>query len=262
MVTRPAVDRFRPGIIACESSSVNFRGQLPTLPRNTATGMPGASTDLATMKSVSPAVALAAKPAANVTSPVTATPDPTAGDPAAEADADDFASPANEGSCFARAFAASAGRPRNSNDLASSSQSSGVPPPLASLASKAEMALSMEPAAGFGAAPSAPSGVVAGPVASPNTFAAVPKAPALPDVAAPAVAAGGDGLSATSERTSQLCDAKNAATTTIATTDPCQGAGGNDAKPGMLRSNGDSTTRRASVVSTPAKNQNNGINIP
>src|SRR5580692_6128237 len=99
MVTRPAVDRFRPGIIACESSSVNLRGQLPTLPRNTATGMPGASTDLATMKSVSPAVALAAKPAANVTSPVTATPDPTAGDPAAGADAeaagvdtDDFAS--------------------------------------------------------------------------------------------------------------------------------------------------------------------------
>src|ERR1700724_3564420 len=76
MVTRPALDRFRPGIIACESSSVNLRGQLPTLPRNTATGMPGASTDLATMKSVSPAVALAAKLAANVTSPVTATADP------------------------------------------------------------------------------------------------------------------------------------------------------------------------------------------
>src|SRR5882762_5387465 len=120
MVTRRALDRFRPGIIACESSSVNFRGQLPTLPRNTATGMPGASTDLATMKSVSPAVALAAKPAANVTSPVTATPGPAAGDPAtagpaAEADADDFESLANEGSCLARAFAASAGRPRNSN---------------------------------------------------------------------------------------------------------------------------------------------------
>src|SRR6267154_3373401 len=130
MVTRPAVDRFRPGIIACESSSVNLRGQLPTLPRNTATGMPGASTDLATMKSVSPAVALAAKPAANVTSPVTATPDPTAADPAAAgaeaeavgAEADDFESPANDGNCFARAFAASAGRPRNSNDFASSSQ--------------------------------------------------------------------------------------------------------------------------------------------
>src|SRR6266702_8162982 len=101
MVTRPALDRFRPGIIACESSSVNLRGQLPTLLRNTATGIPGASTDLATMKSVSPAVALPAKPAANVTSPVTATPAPAAGDPggdpaagdpaaAAAADADDF----------------------------------------------------------------------------------------------------------------------------------------------------------------------------
>src|SRR6202023_891742 len=108
MVTRPALDRFRPGIIACESSSVNLRGQLPTLPRNTATGMPGASTDLATMKSVSPAVALAAKPAANVTSPETATADPAAGgapavgDPAVGADADALESPANEGNCFAR----------------------------------------------------------------------------------------------------------------------------------------------------------------
>src|ERR1700730_1392765 len=117
MVTRPALDRFRPGIMACESSSLNFRGQLPTLPRNTATGMPGASTDLATMKSVSPAVALAVKPAANVTSPVTATRAPpgsgapAVGGPAFGADADDLESPANEGSCFARAFAASAGRP-------------------------------------------------------------------------------------------------------------------------------------------------------
>src|SRR5216684_4181510 len=192
MVTRPALDRFRPGIIACESSSVNLRGQLPTLPRNTATGMPGASTDLATMKSVSPAVALAAKPAANVTSPVTATPDPTAADPAAAgaeaagaeaagAEADDFESPANDGNCFARAFAASAGRPRNSNDFASSSQSSGVPPPFASRASRAAMALSIEPAPGFCVGLAAPPGPAAGPVASPNTFAAVPKAPALPE---------------------------------------------------------------------------------
>src|ERR1700692_4612279 len=128
MVTRPAVDRFRPGIIACESSSVNLSGQLPTLPRNTATGMPGESTDLATMKSVSPEVALPVKPAASVTSPLTAIPDPAAGDPAAgdgapgdpaaAAGAADFASPATAGSCFARAFAASAGRPRNSNDFA------------------------------------------------------------------------------------------------------------------------------------------------
>src|ERR1700733_4754842 len=113
MVTRPAFDRFRPGIIACESSSVNLSGPLPTLPRNTATGMPGASTDFATMKSVSPEFALPAKPAASVTSPLTATPDPAAGEPAAgdpaagdpaAAAAADFGSPGNAGSCFARAF--------------------------------------------------------------------------------------------------------------------------------------------------------------
>src|SRR6266481_6106946 len=259
MVTRPALDRFFPGIIAWESSSVNLRGHLPTLPRNTATGIPGASTDLATMKSVSPAVALPAKPAANVTSPLTATPDPAAGDDAVE-----FAPPANAGSCLARALAASAGRPRNSKDLASSSQSSGVPPPLASRASNAAMALSIEPAPGFGVPFAAPPGLaagplVAGPVASPNTFAAVPKAPALPD-GAPAV--GGEGLSATSGRTSQPCDVKNAATITIATTDPCQGAAGSDAKRGRRRSHGEITTSRASVVSTPAKNQNKAINVP
>src|SRR5882724_7277819 len=166
MVTRPALDRLRPGIIACESSSVNFRGQLPTLLRNTATGMPGASTDLATMKSVSPAVVLAAKPAASVTSPVTARPGPAAGDPAtadpaAAAGADGFEYPASAGSCLARAFAASAGRPRNSNDLASSSQSSGVPPPLASRASSAAMALSIELAPGFEVGPAPPSGLAA-----------------------------------------------------------------------------------------------------
>src|SRR6266481_4864443 len=257
MVTRPALDRFFPGIIAWESSSVNLRGHLPTLPRNTATGIPGASTDLATMKSVSPAVALPAKPAANVTSPLTATPDPAAGDDAVE-----FAPPANAGSCLARALAASAGRPRNSKDLASSSQSSGVPPPLASRASNAAMALSIEPAPGFGVGLAAPPGPAAGPVASPNTFAAVPKAPALPEGAPAAVAGGGEGLSATSGRTSQPYDANSAATITIATTDPCQGAAGSDAKAGRERSQGDSTTRRASVVSTPAMNQNNGINNP
>src|SRR6202049_5032963 len=126
------------------------------------------------MKSVSPAVALAAKPAANVTSPVTATPDPVAGDPTAEADAeaaeahaDDFEAPANEGSCFARAFAASARGAGNSNDFSSSSRSSAVPPPLRSPASKAAMALSIEPAPGFWAGPVAPSELAAGPVASP-----------------------------------------------------------------------------------------------
>src|ERR1700692_3457234 len=78
MVTRPAVERLRPGIIDCESSSVNFNGQLPTLPRSTATGMPGASTDFATMKSVSPAVAFALSAGARLPSPLTAVPEPPA----------------------------------------------------------------------------------------------------------------------------------------------------------------------------------------
>src|SRR5258708_12335629 len=51
---------------------------------------------------------------------------------------------------------ASAGRPRNSNDFASSSQSSAEPPPLARRDSKLVTALSIELAAGFGGPLSAP----------------------------------------------------------------------------------------------------------
>src|SRR5882757_11455171 len=89
MVTRPALERLRPGSIDCESSRVNLTGQEPTLPRNTATGAPGESTDLATMNSVAPAAALAAKPAASDTSPLTTVPEPAApgdaGEPAGAA---------------------------------------------------------------------------------------------------------------------------------------------------------------------------------
>ncbi len=61
IVTRPALERLRPGSIDWESSSVNFNGQMPTLPRNTATGGPGESTDLATMNSVAPAARFGAQ---------------------------------------------------------------------------------------------------------------------------------------------------------------------------------------------------------
>src|SRR5216684_3330380 len=153
MVTRPALERFLPGSIDCESSSVNLTGQEPTLPRNTATGAPGESMDLATMNSVAPAAALAVNPAANDTSPLTAVPEPAA---AEEAGAEPTGAGAGMaavsvstgkgGSCRARALLASAGRPRNSYDFASNSQSSALPPPLARRPSKAAIAFPMEPA--------------------------------------------------------------------------------------------------------------------
>src|SRR5882762_6140777 len=153
MVTRPALERLRPGSIDCESSKVNLTGQEPTLPRNTATGAPGESTDLATMNSVAPAAALAAKPAASDTSPLTAVPEPTApgdgaaGEPAGAARTAALSvSGGKGGSCRARALAASAGRPRNSYDFASNSQSSALPPPLARRPSRAAIAFPMEPA--------------------------------------------------------------------------------------------------------------------
>src|SRR5580692_6935263 len=136
IVTRPAFDRFRPGNIDCESSNVNFKGQLPTLPRSTATGTPGASTDLATMNSVSPAAALACKAGANMISPLTAVPEAAGaaaaigagdamGDAMGAADAigaaagpDASESVGTGGNLCARACAASAGRPKNSNDFA------------------------------------------------------------------------------------------------------------------------------------------------
>src|SRR6266403_1328762 len=156
MVTRPALERFRPGSIDRESSKVNLTGQLPTLPRNTATGTPGESTDLATMNSVAPAGALARKPAASDTSELIAVPE------AATAAAGWLAgvSPAScgkGGNCRARALRASSGRPKNSYDLASSSQSSALPPPLArrplseAIALPMDPAPPMDPAAAFGA---------------------------------------------------------------------------------------------------------------
>src|ERR1700719_2244021 len=57
----------------------------------------------------------------------------------------------SEGSCRERALAASPGRPINSYDFASNSQSAGVPPPLARRVCSAATALSMEPAADLGA---------------------------------------------------------------------------------------------------------------
>src|SRR5206468_651274 len=145
---------------------------------------------------VSPGAALAAKPAANETSPLTAA--------GAGEDGADAAAP-KAGSCLARAFAASAGRPTNSNDLASNSQSAGVPPPFASRASSEGMARSMVAAAGFELGPAVSPEPADGPVASPNTFAALPKAPpegVLPVVAVLAgfavLAEGGEGRSAMS----------------------------------------------------------------
>jgi hypothetical protein len=52
---------------------------------------------------------------------------------------------------------------------------------------------------------------------------------------------------------------KVAATMTNAATDASQGNAGSAAKRGILRSNGSSKMTPASVVSIPAKNQNNGI---
>src|ERR1700733_1736948 len=196
IVTRPALDKFRPGSMDCESSNVNFNGQLPTLPRSTATGTPGASTDLATMNSVSPAGAVACKAGASMISPLTAVPEAAGAAAAigageamgaaaigpADVGADASESAGNGGNLCARACAASAGRPKNSNDFASNSQSPSVPPLLASRDSRLAMALPIEPAEGFGAAPPAapaspdvPASPDA-PVALANTLAASPNA--------------------------------------------------------------------------------------
>src|ERR1700676_53818 len=207
MVTRPAFDRFRPGNIDCESSKVNFNGQLPTLPRNTAAGAPGASTDLATMNRVSPAAALAFKAGAKVISPLTAVPD-AAGAVVGAADAMGAGesigageSAGTGGNLCARALAASAGCPRNSNDFASNSQSPSVPPPLASRDSRLAMALPIEPAADFGAGADAL-------VASANTLVASPNALELSETLAAAAA----DRPAESPLASQWCNPNVAAT--------------------------------------------------
>src|SRR6202051_4183483 len=257
MVTRPALDRFRPGNIDCESSKVNFNGQLPTLARNTATGAPGASTDLATMNKVSPAAALAFKAGAKVISPLTAVPD-AAGAVAGVADAmgagDSIGageSAGTGGNLCARALAASAGCPRNSNDFASNSQSPSVPPPLASRDSKLAMALPIEPAADFGAGADAF-------VASAKTLVASLNALAdSSETLVPAAAVGG----AEAPLPSQWCNPNVAATISIAAADACHGRAGSVSKRGILRSRGSNTTKAARVVREPARNQNNGITI-
>src|ERR1700722_5701484 len=265
IVTRPAVDRFRPGSIDCESSNVNFKGQLPTLPRSTATGTPGASTDLATMKSVSPAAALAFKAGANMISPLTAVPAAAigAGDAMGAADAIGAGTIGNDasdsvgtgGNLCARACAASAGRPKNSNDLASNSQSPSVPPLLASRDSRLAMALFIEPAAGLGAAPPDTPASPDAPVALANTLAASPNA--LAEFALGA--AGGADCAAICGLSSQWCPPNVAATIRIAPNEACHGSAGSAAKRGKRRNRGSIRMSAASVVREPAKNQNNGI---
>ena len=82
-VTCARLDRLRPGSIDWLSSNVNLSGQLPTVVRITATGGPGASTDLATMKRVAPAAALARSAGAIETSPLTLAAPPLAAPAAA-----------------------------------------------------------------------------------------------------------------------------------------------------------------------------------
>ncbi|MHB8723275.1 MAG: hypothetical protein ACYDAH_18055 [Steroidobacteraceae bacterium] len=111
------------------------------------------------------------------------------------------------------------------------------------------MALFIEPAAGFGAAPPD------APVALANTLAASPNAPAefaagATDVADCVVSRG---------LSSQWCTPKVAATIRIAANEACHGSAGSAAKRGNLRKRGSTITSAASVVREPAKNQNNGI---
>src|ERR1700694_1175959 len=101
------------------------------------------------MNSVAPAAALALKPAASEISPLTAVPEAAAA--AAGGVAVSPVSDGKGGSFRVRALLASPGRPRNSYDFASSSQSSALPPPLARRASREAIALPMDPAAAFGA---------------------------------------------------------------------------------------------------------------
>src|ERR1700722_416875 len=276
IVTRPALDRFRPGSIDCESSNVNFKGQLPTLPRSTATGTPGASTDLVTMNSVSPAAALAFKAGASMISPLTAVPEAAgaaavgaavaigAADAMGAADAigagaigaDASESVGTGGNLCARACAASAGRPKNSNDFASNSQSPSDPPLLASRDSRLAMALFIEPAAEFDAAPPDTPASPDAPVALANTLAASPNA--LAEFAAGA--AEGADCAVSGGLSSQRCTPNVAATPRIAANEACHGRAGSAAKRGNLRSRGSTRMSAASVVREPAKNQNNGIN--
>ena len=83
---------------------------------------------------------------------------------------------ARGGNLCARACAASAGRPKNSKDFASNSQSPSDPPLLASRDSRLAMALFIEPAEDLGAAPPDAPASPDAPVAFANTLAASPNA--------------------------------------------------------------------------------------
>ncbi|HEY4970412.1 MAG TPA: hypothetical protein VII35_10930 [Steroidobacteraceae bacterium] len=120
------------------------------------------------------------------------------------------------------------------------------------------MALFIEPAADFGAAlPDEPVAPPAAPLALANTLVASLNALAefLEAVVAAEVADVDCGPA------SPWCNAKVATTARIAPTDACHGRTGRVAKRGILRSRGSITTRAASVVREPAKNQNNGMEI-
>src|SRR5450631_2425655 len=257
MVTRPALDRLRPGIIDCESSSLNLSGQSPTVPRNTATGAPGESTDLATMNSVAPAAALERKAGASETSPLTAAPAGAtvlggAAMPAAAALASGTAAGALEssgsgGSCRARALLASSARPKNSNDLASNSQSSALPPPLASRASSEAMAAFIDPALEGGAEPAL--AAVPAEAVELALFDIITASLNPLDAAIPADPA--SGLACPSQR----CRPTTASSMTPAPTAACPKFFGSAARRGFLRSHGNSMITQASVINMPARNQ-------
>ena len=91
-------------------------------------------------------------------------------------------------------------------------------------------------------------------VARSNTCTALPNAPGA-NVAAIAGPPG----EAVAVRSSQ-CEAPNtAATRMAATADACQGRRGKDSRRGNLRSHGNAMISAATVVTTPARNQNNAM---
>ena len=106
------------------------------------------------------------------------------------------------------------------------------------------MALFMEPAAGFGAAPPDAPASPDAPVALANTLAASPNALAefamgAADAAERAVIRG---------LSSQWCTPNVAATTRIAANEACHGSAGSVARRGNLRNRGSSRMSAASVV--------------
>ncbi len=163
---------------------------------------------------------------------------------------------ARGGNLCARACAASAGRPKNSKDFASNSQSPSDPPLLASRDSRLAMALFIEPAEDLGAAPPDAPASPDAPVAFANTLAASPNALAEFPLGAADVA----DCAVTGGLSSQWCTPNVAATMRIAASEACHGSAGSAAKRGNRRSRGSTRTSAASVVREPAKNQNNGIN--